>query len=135
MSTDPTSPEGITGISETESAEVPKPPVPINPSSTIHEAHVVPGFSGTVQYGAEIDEATAVARRAVGLDIVVRGDDTAINRRLARRIEAQVGTPTLPQPPHMRAGPRALPHFHQQSRNPGGHGFYETDNRKARRKP
>jgi hypothetical protein len=86
-------------------------------------------------YGAEIDEATAVARRAAGLDIVVRGDDTAVNRRLARKIEAQVGTPSPPQPPHMSAGPRALPHFHQRTRNPGGHGFYETDKRKARKRP
>jgi hypothetical protein len=88
-----------------------------------------------VVYGAEIDEVAAVSRRRSGLDIVICGDDTKVNRRLARSIEAQVGTPSLPQPPHMRAGPRALPHFHQQSRNPGGHGFYETDKRKARKKP
>jgi hypothetical protein len=87
-----------------------------------------------VEYGAEIDEAAAVARRTAGLDIVVRGDDTAVSRRLARKIEARVGPPSPPQPPHASAGTRALPHFHQQSRNPGGHGFYETDKRKARKK-
>ena len=87
-----------------------------------------------MEYGSEIDETTAVARRAAGLDIVVRGDDTAINRRLARKIEAQMGTPSPPQPPHTSAGSRALPHFHQQSRTPGGHGFYETDRRKARKR-
>ena len=133
MPTDPAAPEGAAPIPETnqDESEASTPPI----LATIHEAAVVPGFSGTVQYGAEIDEVAAVARRSLGLDIVVRGDDTAVNRRLARKMEAQVGTPSLPQPPHMRAGPRALPHFHQQSRNPGGHGFYETDKRKARRKP
>jgi hypothetical protein len=134
VSADPIAPEGAAAtpqVAPVETSLTPPPP----PSPTIHEATVAQGFSGTVQYGAEIDEATAVKRRASGLDIIVRGDDTAANRRLARKIEAQVGTPSLPQPPHMRAGPRALPHFHQQSRNPGGHGFYETDKRKARKKP
>jgi hypothetical protein len=88
-----------------------------------------------VAYGPQIDEPAAVARRRRGEDIVVRGDDTTANRGLARKIEAQVGPPSRPQFPHTSsAGPLALPHFHQQSRNPAGHAFYETDKRKARKK-
>jgi len=56
---------------------------------------------------------------------------------LAARIEAAVGPRTGPQPPHKRAGPHSLPHFHQVSRSPDGHCFYETANpaKKARKKP
>src|SRR5262249_7852296 len=44
--------------------------------------------------------------------------------------------PSDPQPPHTySAGPHALPHFHQESRSPDGHCFYETEKRKARRRP
>ena len=137
MSVEPTNPDASEISPESTPEEVLPvlPPPPALPSTSIHEAAIVSGWSGDVEYGAEIDEGTAVARRASGLDIVIRGNDTAMNRRLARKIEVQVSTPTLPQPPHMRAGPRALPHFHQQSRNPVGHGFYETDKRKARKKP
>lgn len=109
------------------------PPAP--PTSTIHEAEPVPGPSGGVWYGAEIDFDTAVARRRAGLDVIVRGDDGDANRRLAYSIEAAVGPPSRPQPPERRAGPLALPHFHQNSRNPKGHLFYETGQRKARKRP
>lgn len=108
---------------------------PATSTSTIHEAELVPGPSGGVWYGAEIDFVTAVARRRVGLDVVVRGDDGDANRGLAYRIEAAVGPPSRPQPPERRAGPLALPHFHQSSRNPKGHLFYETGQRKARKRP
>jgi hypothetical protein len=114
--------------SEAAGGESPPPP------PAIHEAELASGPSGAVLYGAEIDEKSAVARRQKGLDIVVRGDDSKTNRALARQIEAQVGPPTLPQPPEPKAGPLALPHFHQQSRSPEGHSFYETERRKARRK-
>jgi hypothetical protein len=86
----------------------------------------------------EIDEATAVARRRrrIGQDIVVRGDDTNANRARTYKIEAQVGPPSKPQFPHTStAGLMALPHFHQKSRSPRGHAFYETDRRNARKKP
>ena len=74
-------------------------------------------------------------RRQSG-DVVVRGNDIAANRALARRIEAQVGPVSKPQFPHTQtAGPLALPHFHQQSRSPAGHYFYETPNLKGRKKP
>jgi hypothetical protein len=106
------------------------PPVP-----TVHEAEPASGPSGAVWYGAEIDFDTAVARRQAGLDVVVHGEDSDANRRLAYRIEAAVGPPSRPQPPERRAGPLALPHFHQLSRNPKGHLFYETELRKARKRP
>jgi hypothetical protein len=103
---------------------------------SIHEAELAPGLSGAVEYGAELDEAMAVARRKNGEDIVIRGDDTAANRSLAYQIESQVGPPSKPQFPHTtRAGPMSLPHFHQLSRSPKGHAFYETDKRQARKKP
>jgi hypothetical protein len=109
-------------------------PAPL-PAPTIHEAEPAPGPSGAVLFGPEIDFAAAVARRQAGQDIVVRGDDTDANRRLAYRIEAAVGPPTRPQAPERQAGALALPHFHQQSREPAGHLFYETEKRKARKRP
>jgi hypothetical protein len=113
----------------TETATVPE-------ATTIHEAELAPGPSGAVEYGKEIDELTAIARRRNGQDIVVRGDDTKANRARTYKIEAQVGLPSKPQFPHTStAGPKALPHFHQKSRSPKGHAFYETDRRKARKRP
>jgi len=50
-------------------------PRPVAAPPTIHEATLAPGPSGAVLKGAEIDLATAVARRQAGLDIVVCGDD------------------------------------------------------------
>jgi hypothetical protein len=106
------------------------------PSPSIYEAELAPGMSGAVEYGAEIDETAAVARRRNGKDIVVRGNVTRANRSLTYKIESQVGPPSPPQPPHrITAGPRALPHYHQRSRSPQGHAFYETDKLKARKKP
>jgi hypothetical protein len=105
------------------------------PPPRIHEAEPASGPSGAVLRGAEIDFAAAVARRKAGRDVVVCGDDLKANRDLAGAIEAAVGPRTLPQKPHTKAGPHALPHFHQQSRLPAGHTFYETDNpRKKTRK-
>jgi hypothetical protein len=119
-----------------QSIILPNEAAAIPPLTTIHEAELAPGPSGAVEYGVEIDEATAVARRRNGKDIVVRGKDGDASRSRAYQIERQVGLPSRPQPPHNRAaGPMALPHFHQQSRSPGGHAFYETPKRKARKKP
>lgn len=103
---------------------------------TIHEAELASGPDGAVEYGAEIDEATAVARRKNGDDIVVRGPDHAANRALARKIEDQVtGRPGVPHWPHTGlAGRMALPHFQQELPPPRGHSFYETNKRTARRK-
>ncbi len=104
----------------------------------IHEATLASGLSGAVLKEAEIDFATAVARRRAGKDIVVCGNNLAANRGLARAIEAAVGPSTTPQKPHyQKAGPAALPHFQQIDPAHAGHSFYETDNprRKARKNP
>jgi len=106
-----------------------------SPPPTIHEASLASGPSGAVEWDKLLDFQAAVARRRAGLDIVVRGDDLAANRSLARTVEASVGTPSRPQFPHTSsAGSQALPHFHQLSRSPEGHSFYETDKRKAKKR-
>src|SRR5438046_2996496 len=86
-------------------------------SPTIHEATLASGPSGAVIKGAEIDFATAAARRQAGLDVVVCSDELSANRSLAKTIEAAVGPPSKPQKPHSYAGPAALPHFHQRTRS------------------
>src|SRR5262245_33410553 len=103
------------------------------PQPTIHAAELAGGPSGAVLYAEQIDFAAAVARRRAGGDVVVRGTDHEENRRLAQRIEAAVGRYRR-GPPHNQAGPLALPHFQPYPRPPEGHTFYETDNRKARKK-
>ena len=108
------------------------PPAP--PPPTIHEAERASGPSGAVEWGKQLDFDAAVARRKKGQDVVVRGENTKANQQLAGQVEAAVGPRTQPQPPERKAGPMALPHFHQASRDPEGHSFYETDKRKARRK-
>jgi hypothetical protein len=114
-------------------AEVPQTTPP--PPATIHAATLASGASGAVEWGEQLTESEAALRRQQGLDIVVRGPDEIVNQRLARQIEAAVGPVSRPQPPHReRAGPAALPHFHQRSRSPGGHSFYETTKRKARKR-
>jgi hypothetical protein len=82
-----------------------------------------------------IDLATAIARRQMGLDLVVCGDDVKANGRLARQIESAVGTPEM-QRPHEDAGPNSLPHYQPETRPPTGHSFYETGKpqRKARKR-
>jgi len=105
---------------------------------TIHEAELASGPSGAVLYGAEIDVAAAVTRRQAGENVVVRGGNVDANRRLAQRIESAVGACVRGLPHVRHAGSQALPHFQQQARDPpppGGHSFYETDRRRARRKP
>jgi hypothetical protein len=109
------------------------PQEPPAPAVTIHEAYRVFDGSGVVEWGAELTPQQAAARRRRGRDVVVRGADLEANRAQAKEIEALVGTPSRPQFPHASAGPRALPHFHQHSRSPEGHTFYETPKLKARR--
>jgi hypothetical protein len=104
-------------------------------SPTLHAAELAPGPSGAVLYGPEISFDAAVGRRRIGLDVVVRGIDADVNRRMAQRVESAVGPPSRPQAPERRAGPLALPHFQQQRTEPRGHLFYETENRKARKQP
>ncbi len=108
----------------------PKPAPP--PVPTIHEADLASGPSGAVLRGAEIDRATAVARRQLGGHVVVCGPDIRDTRALAQQVEASVG-PYKRGVPHTRyAGPEALPHFQQTDDTHSGHTFYETPNRRAR---
>jgi hypothetical protein len=113
--------------------------VPVSPLALpppiIHEAEREAGPSGAVLRGAEIDVAAAIARRRSELDVVVCGADIRANRALAASIESAVG-PCQRGVPHSRhAGPLALPHFQQVTPPPGGHTFYETEHRKAKKKP
>src|SRR5689334_12106161 len=110
-----------------------QPPRSAGGPPRIHEATRASGPSGAVLRGAEIDLATAIARRQAGLDVVVCGDDVDANRALAGTLESSVG-PCQRQDPHKKAGPCALPHFQQLTVLDGGHTFYETGNprRKAR---
>jgi hypothetical protein len=118
---------------ETNTMPLAEPPLPALVS--IHEAELEPGLSGAVHRGTEMDFAAAVVRRRTGNDVVVCGQNTDTNRRLAYQVEAAVGPASRPQWPHKRAGPKALPHFHQRNRAPDGHTFYETDKRKSKGKP
>ena len=65
--------------------------------------------------------------------MVICGDSIAENRRIAFRIEEAVGRSERQVPHLITAGPEALPHFQQESKNPQGHTFYETPKRKAKR--
>ena len=105
------------------------------PAPTIHEADRESGASGAVLRGNALDLAAAVARRRIGLDVVVCGSDGDANRRLAFQVESAVGPATRPQAPHRNAGPMSLPHLHQLNRSPDGHTFYETDRRKTKKRP
>jgi len=101
---------------------------------TVHEAECASGPSGVVEYGAELTDDLAVQRRQKGLDIVVRGPNGKANKAKARKIEEGVGSPVIDEPRHQNAGPHSLRHFHQASRSPEGHSFYEDSSpRKARR--
>src|SRR5438034_753672 len=101
---------------------------------TVHEATCASGPSGAVEYGAQLSDDDAIKRRLGGLDVVVRGPNGKANKAKARRIEEGAGVPVVPEPRHQNAGPYSLPHFHQASRSPGGHSFYEDSSpRKARR--
>ena len=57
--------------------------------------------------------------------MVVCGPSSARNYYAAHDLEKQVG-PAMHEAAHARAaGPQALNHFHQKSRVPSGHTFYE----------
>jgi hypothetical protein len=110
------------------------PEEPSRPATIVHEAQRTFDGSGVVLWGAELTPDEAADRRRRGEDIVVRGNDLAANRAQARAVEAMVGMPSRPQFPHPSAGRHALPHFHQLSRSPTGHSFYETPRLKARKR-
>lgn len=110
------------------------PPTPTEAPSTVHEATRDLGPSGAVEWGRLLTDQEAADRRRKGLDIVVRGPNPRANRAKARAIEAMVGPAQL-DARHAKAGSLSLPHFHQVSRSPGGHSFYEdASGRKARRR-
>ena len=101
---------------------------------TVFEATLASGPSGIVDCGRPLTDDEAVARRRLGQDIVVCGPNGRANKARARRIEEGVGVPVIDEPRHQNAGPRSLRHFHQASRLPEGHSFYEdSSGRKARR--
>ena len=108
---------------------------PASESSRIHEATRATDGSGAVYKGAELDETAAIARRRAGLDVVVCGDDLRKNYSLAKDVEAAVGVWKQQMPHQQQAGALALPHFQQANVMQAGHTFYETEHRKARRKP
>src|SRR4051794_21142374 len=85
------------------------------------------GSLGRVLRGKEITEAEAVVERRASRNIVVCDGPQKVNKRLAGRIEREVG-PCFRHDPHDSAGPYALPHFQQENPPPEGHSFYETDN-------
>jgi hypothetical protein len=99
---------------------------------TIHRALL--GTQGRVVRGEQITEVEAVAERTAGRDVVVCGPDVRDNRRLAKKIEEQVG-PSRREDPHTRLGPYALPHFQPDPRPPEGHTFYETPRLRATKNP
>ena len=76
------------------------PASPQEADCTIHEATLASGPRGTVVAGGEITFEVAVERRANGLNVVVCGQDQLTNKRMARQIEAAVGTASAPQHPH-----------------------------------
>src|SRR5260370_14784066 len=72
-------------------------------SPTIHEATLASGPSGAVEWGSNLTQEEAVARRQQELDIIVRGDDETANRQLAKTVEEQ------PAGPSRRIQPRPDP--------------------------
>ena|SRR5579859_750958 len=104
------------------------------PEPTVHRAERASGPDGAVEWWDELTVEEAIEERKKGLDIVVRGPEQGSNRNKAREIETGVGTPITEDAPHPKAGRMALPHFHQTSRSPDGHSFYEGCGRWARKK-
>jgi len=107
-----------------------KPPLPAPaPPPEIYAASL--GANGAVVKGLALTQAQAEAERQIGNDVVVCGVDLAANRRLAGEIERNANGNAKRCPPHVNAGPHALPHYQPDPRPPDGHTFYETPNRKA----
>lgn len=97
---------------------------------SIHSASL--GSTGEVRRVRVLNEAEAVTERKAGGDVVICGDDLATNRSTAQGIETSANGVSKRCPPHVNAGPNALPHYQPKSRPPTGHTFYETDKRKAK---
>jgi hypothetical protein len=102
--------------------------------TTIHEAKRAADGSGAVFKGAAIDEASAVARRKAGGDVVVCGSDLAANRRQAREIERHASSAFVFHNAHASNGPQALPHFQPATRPPQATRFMKVRRGVTRRK-
>ena len=91
------------------------------------------GSTGEVRRGRVVSDVESIVERQEGRrDVVVCGDDFAINRSTAERIETSANGASKRCPPHINAGPNALLHYQPKSRPPTGHTFYETDKRKSK---
>ena len=108
------------------------PSTPVGPSPAPPEMFAATlGDNGTVFKGAVLTQDQAEARRRIGEDVVVCGDNLAANRALAGLIERNANGVAKRCPPHLNAGRYALPHYQPDERPPSGHTFYETPHRKA----
>src|SRR5207237_4898371 len=76
--------ELLGGVWESMASRAKQKPRPAPAPPRIYEAKLAPGPSGVVFKSAEIDQATAIAERRAGRDIVVCGENVDENRRLAR---------------------------------------------------
>lgn len=127
------SPMARTRKKSSEDAPPPVAPAPA-PAVTVYEATLgAPGTGSVIRVPPPIAEPQAVVLRRAGGEIVVCGANLAANRAAAQAIEqAAVGAGNwIRHPPHLNAGPNALPHFQPNPRPPAGHSFYETPNRQA----
>ena len=122
----------VGGETATRSAEAAAVP----PATTVHEAELAPGPSGAVEYGMEIDEAYSGSP----------AEEWGGHRRSWRRNQRESRPDLQDRGPGWTAE-QAPVSAHQQGRSDGsaalpsevtfasGHAFYETDRRKARKKP
>ncbi len=93
------------------------PPVP-PPQPQAYEATL--GANGSVVRGQAVTQVQAEARRQAGQDVVVCGPNLSANRSLAGAIERNANGSAKRCPPHVNAGPLALPHYQPDPRPPGG---------------
>lgn len=114
----------------------------IRPLNLHHHPHLQPCTkpSGVLEPPVRSNMGRSWMRRALWL---------GVRRAWTWSFVVRTKTPTVPWPltlkmlserpvglssHRQKAGPYALPHFHQHLRNPDGHTFYETNNLKARKK-
>ena len=100
----------MTSRETTPASHTPRPP-------RIHRAILT---GGGVEAGEEISREIAIQERPSGHDVVVCGEDTRTNRRLAAEIEDEVGPKAHHEPPSSgrpTVAP-ALPGPHSASRGP-----------------
>ncbi len=113
------------GRKKSVQATTPPPAVP-----TIYEA-ILGAAGAVVLVQPAMTQAQAEAIRQNGGEVVVCGPNLSGNRALAQLIEQNANGHWKRCPPHVNAGPHALPHYQPDPRPPAGHTFYETPHRKA----